>query len=122
MVVVVAGSRGIDQASTYAALAVTGFEIDQVVEGEASGTDTHSRWWAQERGIPVAAMPADWQRYGKSAGPRRNAAMGAVMDAAVIVWDGESRGAWDMVEVARRLRKPYELLGPIPSESDIEYG
>lgn len=46
-----------------------------VIEGEARGADTLARQWAEARGIPVEAYPADWERYGKAAGPIRNRQM-----------------------------------------------
>jgi hypothetical protein len=43
--------------------------------------------------------PAEWTRYGKSAGPRRNAAMVASKpDIATGFWDGMSRGTLDCAE------------------------
>ncbi len=41
-------------------------------EGEAPGADTLAREWADLRGVKVEKYFADWNRYGKSAGPRRN--------------------------------------------------
>lgn len=46
-----------------------------VVEGGARGADRIAREEALRRGLHVATVPALWDRYGKSAGYRRNAAM-----------------------------------------------
>jgi hypothetical protein len=46
-----------------------------VVEGGAAGADRLAREWAQERAVPVETFPADWKRYGRAAGPRRNREM-----------------------------------------------
>lgn len=80
-----------------------------VVHGAARGADTiadqhaESRGWVRE---PHPVLPADWDRYGKSAGHRRNAAMVAagadVCLAFPLNWAyGQSRGTRDCVDLAR---------------------
>lgn len=49
--------------------------IDVIIEGEAKGADTLAREWAELRGIPVIKFPADWNKYGRAAGPIRNKQM-----------------------------------------------
>jgi hypothetical protein len=46
-----------------------------VIEGEARGADSLARAVAHERGLMVMPFPADWQRYGRGAGPIRNKQM-----------------------------------------------
>lgn len=48
---------------------------DLVIEGEAPGADTLAREAAEYFGIPVLAFPANWQKYGRAAGPIRNTEM-----------------------------------------------
>jgi hypothetical protein len=48
---------------------------DVVIEGEAPGADTMARLEAEKRGIEVEQYPAMWNRYGRAAGPVRNAQM-----------------------------------------------
>jgi len=40
-----------------------------------TGADNFADEWALENGVPCDAYPAEWQRYGRSAGPRRNQLM-----------------------------------------------
>jgi hypothetical protein len=49
--------------------------ITMVVHGAARGADALAGEWAASRGMAVKASPADWKRYGRSAGPRRNQEM-----------------------------------------------
>lgn len=49
--------------------------ITAIIEGGATGVDRFARMWAEGQGIPVRSFYAEWERYGKAAGPRRNAAM-----------------------------------------------
>lgn len=46
-----------------------------VIEGEARGADRLARIVAMELGIEVQSVPADWRRYGRGAGPKRNQQM-----------------------------------------------
>src|SRR3546814_18405546 len=43
-----------------------------IVEGEARGADILSRIEAEAIGVEVIRCPADWEQYGKRAGPIRN--------------------------------------------------
>lgn len=47
----------------------------KIVHGGAAGADMLAMLWAERQGIPVAVENADWERYGLSAGPRRNQRM-----------------------------------------------
>ena len=74
--------------------------MTEVVSGCAQGADTHGETVARSMGIPVARFPADWKQYCKSAGVRRNAKMAEYADALIAVWDGESRGTKNMIDLA----------------------
>lgn len=43
-----------------------------VVQGGASGADSHARRWARARGKPCITMDAQWDRLGPKAGSLRN--------------------------------------------------
>ena len=47
-------------------------------------------------------MPADWEKYGRSAGPKRNAQMAEIANALIAFWDGQSRGTKNMIETAKQ--------------------
>lgn len=72
-----------------------------ILSGTAQGVDTLGEQWAEKNGVPVERYPADWARYGKSAGHKRNRDMGMRADALIAVWDGESPGTRGMIEFAR---------------------
>lgn len=103
MRVIIAGSRSMtDAAQVTMAIAQSGFVIREVISGGARGVDTFGEAWARTHHIPVRRFPAEWQRYGKSAGFRRNEAMAHVADALIAVWDGSSPGTGHMIATARR--------------------
>ena len=57
--------------------------------------------WCLDCAIKSEPMPADWNKYGCSAGPRRNAEMAkAGADLCIAFWDGNSKGTADMIRRA----------------------
>jgi hypothetical protein len=72
--------------------------ITEVVCGCARGADTGGEDWANSRNIPVIRFPADWDRYGRSAGPRRNLQMAEYADALIAFPGG--KGTANMVQQA----------------------
>ena len=104
MKVIIAGTRTVtDSEAVTAAVAQSGFWITEVVSGSARGVDALGEQWAARYGVPVKRFPADWNRYGKSAGPRRNREMAEYADALIAVYDGESPGTRNMIETAKAL-------------------
>ena len=111
MRVIIAGSRTIvDPTILVSAIEASGFEISLVISGRARGPDTLGELWAQANNIPVEFYPAEWEKYGKSAGYVRNDAMPKVADAAIVLWDGKSAGSKNMIELMRRKNKPCHVL------------
>lgn len=49
--------------------------VTMVIQGGARGADLLGRTWAERRLIPFSEYPADWNRHGLGAGPRRNQQM-----------------------------------------------
>lgn len=83
------------------------------MSGHARGADQMGETYAQSKGYDVKIMPADWNRYGKSAGPIRNRAMADVSDVLVAFWDGKSRGTMHMISLARAKGLRVHVVGYI---------
>lgn len=109
--IVVAGSRAkngpISDSVVYYVLCelVDAFGINPecVIHGaEPTGVDAIADRWARDMGIPVERVPADWTRYGISAGPIRNTEMACDRNADMLIAfrsaTGESPGTDDMVK------------------------
>lgn len=114
MKMIIAGSRTASSLSfeTFAKLvdcAVGDKIITEVVSGGARGADALGEKWAKSKGIPVKLFPADWDKFGKSAGYKRNVQMGEYADFAVIIWDGLSPGSKHMMDIMQKLKKPFKL-------------
>lgn len=102
MHVIIAGSRDItDFRIISQAIHASGFSISSVISGAARSVDQLGERWAKEHGIPVLRMPAEWNRFGRSAGFRRNEDMAGIGDALIAIWDGKSCGTRHMIETAR---------------------
>lgn len=101
---IIAGSRTVESFDLVRAAVEAcpwASEITEVVSGCADGVDTLGEQWAKRKMIPIKRFPADWRRFGRAAGPKRNEQMAAYADALIAVWDGASRGTQDMIERAR---------------------
>lgn len=75
-----------------------------ILSGKCSGADRLGERYAKEQGFEIDPYPADWTRYGASAGPRRNRQMAAKADALIAFHDGRSRGTKNMIEEAEARR------------------
>ena len=73
----------------------------EIVSGTAKGADTLGERYAKENYLEVTKFPADWDKFGKSAGYRRNADMAIYADSLIAFWDGESKGTKSMIHLAK---------------------
>lgn len=81
----------------------------EVVSGTAGGADRLGEAYAYSRGFSVKRFPADWEQYGKSGGMVRNAEMAKYCDAALIFWDGKSKGTSNMIDNMKKIGKPFVI-------------
>ena len=81
-----------------------------IICGEARGADSLGKRYALEHGMSVQSFPAEWDRYGRSAGYVRNIDMADNADALVAFWDGNSRGTSNMIHLARERRLPIRII------------
>jgi hypothetical protein len=82
------------------------FKPEVVIEGEAKGADSLAREAAEYFGVPVLKFPANWEQYGRAAGPIRNTQMlkEGKPDLVVAFHNDikNSKGTLDMVNQARK--------------------
>lgn len=76
------------------------YDIEEIVSGGATGADRTGEIIADNRGTPVKIFKADWDKYGKSAGPIRNREMAEYADAVVLFKGG--RGTENMFKEAQK--------------------
>ena len=70
-----------------------------IISGGARGADTFGEKYAQDEGFSLEVFPANWNKFGKSAGFIRNEQMAEVADALIAFWDGKSHGTKHMIEI-----------------------
>jgi hypothetical protein len=74
-----------------------------VVSGGAHGVDSVAEQAARKQGLETLIFPADWEKYGKSAGFKRNIQIVEASDIVVAFWDGVSKGTLHSIsEAAKR--------------------
>lgn len=79
----------------------------EIVSGTAGGADRLGEAYAYSQGFSVKRFPADWDEHGKAAGVIRNAEMAEYADAAIIFWNGVSKGTKNMIDNMKKIGKPH---------------
>jgi hypothetical protein len=79
-----------------------GVKVSVVIEGESRGADKLAALWASRRSIPLEPYPADWDRWGMAAGPKRNRQMLIEGKPDLVVAFPGGDGTADMVRQARK--------------------
>jgi hypothetical protein len=103
MKLIIAGSRNItDYEKLLSAVKLLEKKPSEILSGTAKGVDSMGERWAKENNITVVKYPANWDKYGKSAGYRRNVEMAENADALLLIWDGESKGSKHMLDIAQK--------------------
>jgi len=73
-----------------------------IVSGGAKGADSLGERYANDKGYSLEIYPAEWDKYGKSAGYKRNVLMSENADSLIAFWDGKSRGTKHMIDIATK--------------------
>lgn len=88
-----------------------------IISGGAAGVDAVARDYAIKRNINFIELKADWTRYGRAAGPIRNKLIVDMADKVYAFWDERSKGTLHVIEYAKKLGKPCQIL--VFSENNI---
>lgn len=94
-----------------------GFEV--IIEGDAKGADRIAGYWARKNSLTNLKFPANWELYGRRAGPLRNEQMliegrpdmGAAFDGGI--------GTYDMLRRLKNANIPYEHYLSDPNRIDV---
>lgn len=110
MRIVIAGSRNYedyDEAKQYIDSVIQKIGKDKIIimSGGCRGADMLGERYARENGCLLERYPAQWDKYGKAAGIKRNMVMAESCDYAICFWDGKSRGTKAMIEYAQKIGK-----------------
>lgn len=81
-----------------------------IISGGAPGIDTLAERYAREENIPLQVFPADWEQFGKSAGPRRNTQIVEAATHVLAFPSASSVGTYDTVRKAERADKELHVI------------
>lgn len=109
MKVIIAGSRyypGYFKSEHLAILEKFKVElpITTVIAGGCRGVDKNAIIWAKNNNLPFIEMAADWDHYGKAAGPMRNHEMAKLANAVILFPGG--LGTANMFLIAKSKNLP----------------
>ena len=111
--VVIAGGRDFDdynKLKTSCDRVLSDVETVEVVSGRARGADKLGEQYAKERDYKLHLFPADWDRYGRSAGYKRNVQMANFADVVIVFWNGKSVGTKHMIDIVKKQNKPIIII------------
>ena len=80
-----------------------------LVSGGARGVDNWAEMCARGLGVKCRIFPADWDKYGKSAGYKRNKDIVKNADLILVFWDGKSKGTKHSIDLAVAEGKPINI-------------
>ena len=118
MKVIIAGGRDFEdltlaESAFFQYVLDRGLPLDQftIISGKARGADTCGRLIAEKHNLQLIEKAADWDRWGKAAGYRRNVEMAEQADGLIAFWDGKSKGTKHMLDIAEQKGLITELIG-----------
>lgn len=111
MKVVIAGCRDYNdytEGKEYIEKIISSFSHNHeitILSGNCTGADKIGEAYAAENGFAIELYPAEWEKYGRYAGPKRNQKMAEASDIIICFWDGKSKGTASMIKCAKKLGK-----------------
>lgn len=119
--VIVAGSRDFNDFSLVEKSLMMYFKENklhradiEIISGTARGADRLGEIFANKYGLKLTKFPADWNKYGKSAGYIRNEQMAkyAIKENGLLFafWNGTSRGTKHMIDLANKYNLNIETI------------
>ena len=104
--VIIAGSRtfsSLDKLTQICDHLLQNRENIEIVSGHAKGADQLGEQFAHLKCYSLKIFPAQWNKYGKSAGFKKNAEMSEYADALIAFWDEKSKGTRHMIDLAKSM-------------------
>ena len=84
--------------------------IEIVSGAHYKGADKLGEQYAKERNYQLTKFPANWNTYGRAAGPKRNQQMANYADVLIAFWDGKSKGTLNMINEAKRANLSVNII------------
>jgi len=85
--------------------------ISEIIHGCCpTGADALAQEFIERNELTASHFPAEWNKYGKAAGPMRNKHMVEAGDLLIAFWDGKSRGTGGIIQQAERASLPTHIM------------
>ena len=81
-----------------------------LVSGGAIGADSLAEKFADEHSLEKKIFPAEWKKYGRSAGYRRNITIVENSDLVIAFWDGVSKGTNHTINISKKRGKKLYVV------------
>ncbi len=81
-----------------------------IVSGGAQGADTLAEQFAKEYNLKNEIFKADWEKYGRSAGPKRNEEMVKVSNGVIAFWDYKSKGTKTTIDFSKKYNVSCKIV------------
>ena len=124
MRLIIAGGRDFDDYKFLkeSVISFVGNEKDiEVVCGLARGADLLGKTLAEEMDWKIKEFPADWDKYGKSAGFIRNSEMADYATHCICFWDEISKGTKHMIDLAETKKLIRKTITYKPIQTARKY-
>lgn len=86
----------------------------EIICGECRGADLLGKQFAEKKNCKITFFLADWNTYGKSAGPIRNEQMAkyAKEQNGILFafWDGKSKGTKSMIDLSKKYQLEIHII------------
>tara|TARA_R110000764_G_scaffold211319_2_gene297384 strand:+ start:756 stop:1124 length:369 start_codon:yes stop_codon:yes gene_type:complete len=82
----------------------------EIVSGGAKGVDSLGEKFAEEKSLELIVFPANWKKFGRAAGPKRNAQMAEYATHLLSFWNGESKGTKSMLTLAKKENLKVKII------------
>jgi len=83
------------------------------ISGGANGADSFAEQYAKANNIKIKVILPDWNKYGKSAGFKRNYQIWDESDIGIAFWDGASKGTSHSFQISRDQKKELYVFNYI---------
>ena len=83
---------------------------DEIVSGGAKGVDSCAAQYAKENGLKLTEFLPQYELYGRAAPIVRNKKIVDYADKVIIFWNGKSKGAFSVIQYAKKTGKPYDVI------------
>ena len=80
-----------------------------IISGHCSGVDAIAEKYAEIKGFKTMIFPAEWDKYGRAAGPARNKKMVEASDIVIAFWDEKSKGTKSLINLAKKSDKVLKI-------------